>query len=91
MNRLTHEPTHSKYVVVADCTGKKHCILFHHSLTHSRAVPFGMTPISAGYVMVWKGRIVIPYIASMTLDLGPNPGDQHLIAALINIPVAQTS
>jgi len=76
--------THCKYVVIKDPRGVKHVILFSSTLNHAEAVPCLCKPISAGYVMIYSGQIVIPEINSMTLNLGPAKGDKQLLSQLLN-------
>jgi hypothetical protein len=77
-------PTHCKYITVESPAGEILPILFHHKLQHRDAVPEGLRPVSAGFVMILGGHLVIPAIDSTTLNLGPKPNDEQLLNALLN-------
>lgn len=78
-------PSPSKYIIVGDAAGNEHAILFHHKLQHNTMVPANMVPVSAGFVMVLSGIMIIPDIDSTTLNLGPRPQDKQILSKLINL------
>lgn len=79
------DPTHCKYITVESPNGQIVPILFHAALQHRDAVPDGLRPVSAGYVMIYDNCVVIPQnIDSTTLNLGPKKQDLSLIKQLLN-------
>ncbi len=77
---------YAKYIILRDLTGREIVAMFDGSIPHSDMVPGGMTPVSAGFVMISGDQVIIPEIGSDSLGLNPLPGDKPRLAAFINLP-----
>ena len=75
---------YAKYLILRDVAGSKHVAMFDGAIEHRAMVPAGMTPLSAGFVMISGDQIIIPAIGSDTLGLEPRPGDKQRLAAFLN-------
>ena len=73
-----------KYITVESPSGKIVPILFPTALSHKDALPDGLRPVSAGFVVLYQGTIAFTDIGSDTLNLNPKPADQALIRTLLN-------
>ena len=67
---------YAKYIILRDLTGREIVAMFDGSIPHSDMVPGGMTPVSAGFVMISGDQVIIPEIGSDSLGLNPLPGDK---------------
>lgn len=87
--REDHPPVRDpirKYVILRDpVTGDEHPIIFSRQIQHSTMVPPGMRPVSAGFILIWNGRVQIPEsFDSESLHLGPRPQDKDIITNFLS-------
>jgi hypothetical protein len=76
-------PSMRKYVIVLQ-DGAERLILFSREIQHRSVVPAGARPVSAGFVLTFEGRAVIPAVGSDSLSLDPRPQDKQLIEAFLS-------
>jgi hypothetical protein len=73
-----------KYIIVADDAGNEHPLVFAREIQHNRAVPAHMQPVSAGFVVLHQGRVMIPAIGSESLRLDPRPQDKNILQTFLS-------
>ncbi len=76
-------PTMHKYVVVRpifhDTAPPERLIVFDKEIQHRTMVPEGTRAVSAGFVALYHGQVIVPQIGSETLGLDPRPQDKQLL------------
>jgi hypothetical protein len=73
-----------KYVIVSK-DGNEYPVSFHGAIKHRYMVPQGFTPVSAGFYMVFGGRVVVATgIGSDSLKIGPRPQDREMLQRMID-------
>jgi hypothetical protein len=76
-----------KYIMVECPNGcAPQPIVFPSFICHADALPRGVAPVSAGFLMVYDDRLVVPDIGSESLGLSPRPGDLDLLRECLGHP-----
>ena len=70
-----------KYIIARDYLGRERVIVFSRDLPHNAMLPPNHDAISAGFVAVYAGNLILPNIGSDTLNLEPRPRDKQLLKA----------
>ena len=75
-----------KYIILDDMNETP--ILFPLWIEHERmASKFSPNPLSAGFVEITEGKVIVSPRKSVSLKLGPRPQDTALIEAAIKFQV----
>jgi hypothetical protein len=74
-----------KYIIFADEAGHEHPVIFSSSIQHSSLARYDLRAVSAGFLMVGAGRVVVPDVPSTSLNLGPRAGDAALLQAWLGV------
>jgi hypothetical protein len=74
-----------KYIILADDTGAEHPIIFSQAIQHSHLVRYDMRAVSAGFIAVHAGTVIVPEIPSTSLNLEPRPQDRDLLRSWLGL------
>jgi hypothetical protein len=85
--------TFHKYIILQDpATGREHPILFSSALQHSHLGRYDMRAVSAGFVAIHHGHLVIPAnMDSLSLNLSPRPQDREILCTWLGLNQPPTS
>jgi len=73
-----------KFVIVADDAGHEHPLVFSRQIQHSTVVPRGMRAVSAGFLTIHNGRVIVwDRFESESLHLKPRPQDQQFLESFL--------
>jgi hypothetical protein len=78
--------TFHKYIILQDpATGREYPILFSSALQHSHLVRYDMRAVSAGFVAIHAGTVIVPEIPSTSLNLSPRPQDREILRTWLGL------
>jgi hypothetical protein len=83
-SRAERDPNPCKYIILRDQANRLLPVVFAGRIEHAAMVPEGHHVVSAGFVLILDGHLVIPDIDSESLQVGPRPQDKFLIQQLLN-------
>jgi hypothetical protein len=84
--------TFHKYIILQDpATGREHPILFSSALQHSHLGRYDMRAVSAGFVAIHAGTVIVPEIPSTSLNLSPRPQDREILRTWLGLNQPHTS
>jgi hypothetical protein len=84
--------TFHKYIILQDpATGREYPILFSSALQHSHLVRYDMRAVSAGFVAIHAGTVIVPEIPSTSLNLFPRPQDREILRTWLGLNQPHTS
>jgi hypothetical protein len=76
-----------KYIIVRDAfsQSRRHerIVIFDSRLRHKDMVPIGCDVLSAGFIGLMDGTLLLPDMPSTSLNCGPRPQDRQLITAFL--------
>jgi hypothetical protein len=74
-----------KYIIFTDATGQEHPIIFSSAIQHSSLARYDMCAVSAGFVALHAGLVIIPEIPSTSLNLNPRPQDREILRTWLGL------
>ena len=76
----------SKYLIFTRYPGTSEVItIFSAEIQHSDMLPMGAVAISAGFLAIACGQIIVPQIGSTTLNKIPRPCDAARLREFLNL------
>ena len=84
--RAEPAPSIAKYLIVQERPGApEQPIVFSRDIAHAAMLPMGLVCLSAGFLTIYAGGVIVPFIGSETLRLDPRPQDRDLLARFLSL------